>query len=43
MLRALLRAVWGAETVLETDCLRDPDAHGWHLDRARFDTWLFVA
>ena len=34
------RAVWGAETVLETDFLRDPDGHGWHLDRARFDTWL---
>jgi flavin-dependent dehydrogenase len=34
------RALWGAETVLETDFLRDPDGHGWHLDRARFDTWL---
>ena len=20
--------------------MRDPDGHGWHLDRARFDAWL---
>src|SRR5262245_33962529 len=24
----------------ETDFLRDPDGHGWHLDRTRFDAWL---
>ncbi len=34
------RAVWGAETGLESDFLRDPHGHGSHLDRARFDTWL---
>lgn len=34
------RAVWGADTPVETDFLRDPDGHGWHLDRARFEAWL---
>ena len=34
------RAVWGGDTPFETDFLRDPDGHGWHLDRARFDAWL---
>lgn len=34
------RSVWGSETPAETDWLRDPDGHGWHLDRARFDSWL---
>jgi len=34
------RAVWGSETPAVTDFLRDPDGHGWHLDRARFDAWL---
>jgi len=34
------RAVWGARTPEVTDFLRDPDGHGWHLDRARFDSWL---
>jgi flavin-dependent dehydrogenase len=23
--------------------MRDPDGHGWHLDRARFEQWLRVA
>jgi flavin-dependent dehydrogenase len=34
------RAVWGGEAAAETDFLRDPDGHGWHLDRTRFDNWL---
>ena len=34
------RAVWGAGTPVVTDFIHDPDAHGWHLDRARFDGWL---
>lgn len=34
------RAVWGGADVNETDFLRDPDGHGWHLDRARFESWL---
>jgi 2-polyprenyl-6-methoxyphenol hydroxylase-like FAD-dependent oxidoreductase len=28
------RAVWGGPVPEETDFLRDPDGHGWHLDRA---------
>jgi flavin-dependent dehydrogenase len=34
------RAVWGAPEPLEVDFMRDPDGHGWHLDRARFEQWL---
>jgi flavin-dependent dehydrogenase len=34
------RSVWGGGELTETDFLRDPDGHGWHLDRARFDAWL---
>lgn len=34
------RAVWGGPEAEETDFLRDPDGHGWHLDRARFERWL---
>jgi len=34
------RAVWGNVDPVDTDFLRDPDGHGWHLDRARFDGWL---
>src|SRR3954447_6229446 len=33
------RAVWGSPVPEETDFLRDPDDHGWHLDRARFENW----
>ena len=36
------RAVWGTAEPVENDFLRDPDGHGWHLDRARFDAWLRV-
>jgi flavin-dependent dehydrogenase len=34
------RASWGSGQPTETDFLRDPDGHGWHLDRARFERWL---
>lgn len=34
------RAVWGGSELQEADFLRDPDGHGWHLDRARFERWL---
>jgi flavin-dependent dehydrogenase len=34
------RSIWGSELPAETDFLCDPDGHGWHLDRARFDNWL---
>lgn len=34
------RAVWGGEEPHEMDFLRDPDGHGWHLDRKRFECWL---
>jgi flavin-dependent dehydrogenase len=33
-------SIWGQTAPAETDFLRDPDGHGWHLDRARFDGWL---
>jgi flavin-dependent dehydrogenase len=34
------RSVWGSSCPAESDMIRDLDGHGWHLDRARFDTWL---
>jgi flavin-dependent dehydrogenase len=34
------RAVWGSTEPFETDFMRDPDGHGWHIDRARFDMWI---
>lgn len=34
------RAIWGGPHPVERDSLLDPDGHGWHLDRQRFDTWL---
>lgn len=34
------RSVWGDATPRELDALRDPDGHGWHLDRVRFERWL---
>jgi flavin-dependent dehydrogenase len=35
--------VWGGPERREVDFLRDPDGHGWHLDRARFEQWLRAA
>lgn len=37
------RAVWGSDEPFETDFMRDPNGHGWHLDRARFEAWLRAA
>jgi flavin-dependent dehydrogenase len=34
------RSSWGSSQWSETDFLRDPDGHGWHLDRSRFEAWL---
>lgn len=34
------RSVWGSPQIIEADFLRDPDGHGWHIDRAQFDMWL---
>jgi len=34
------RAAWGSPQPVETDFLRDPDGHGWHIDRGRFELWL---
>ena len=34
------RSVWGGPAPVETDFLRDPDGHGWHLYRDRFERWL---
>jgi flavin-dependent dehydrogenase len=34
------RSVWGNPEPRETDFLRNPDGHGWHLDRSRFEQWL---
>jgi flavin-dependent dehydrogenase len=34
------RSVWGGAEPVEADFLRDPDGHGWHLDRVRFEAWL---
>jgi flavin-dependent dehydrogenase len=36
------RSVWGSNEPVESDFLRGPDGHGWHLDRARFDAWFRV-
>ncbi|HKP81292.1 MAG TPA: tryptophan 7-halogenase [Pyrinomonadaceae bacterium] len=36
------RSVWGSSEPEERDFLRDPDGHGWHLDRPRFECWLRV-
>lgn len=31
---------WGSEYLREIDFLRDPNGHGWHLDRQQFEIWL---
>jgi flavin-dependent dehydrogenase len=33
-------AAWGSETMHATDFIFDPNGHGWHLDRPRFDEML---
>ncbi len=34
------RSRWGSDIAQETDFLRDPAGHGWHLDRLKWDIWL---
>ncbi|XXT17509.1 tryptophan 7-halogenase [Sorangium sp. So ce429] len=34
------RGAWGGPEPVERDALADPDGHGWHLDRARFERRL---
>jgi flavin-dependent dehydrogenase len=34
------RSLWGSPQSELKDFLHDPDGHGWHLDRARFEQWL---
>ena len=34
------RSQWGSPEWQESDFLRDPQGHGWHLDRPRFESWL---
>ena len=34
------RSAWGTPEIAEIDFLRDPDGHGWHIDRSHFDSWL---
>ena len=36
-------SVWGGPGIAEQDSLRDPDGHGWHLDRVRFENGLRAA
>ena len=33
------RSLWNG-VAADHDFLRDPDGHGWHLDRAQFESWL---
>jgi flavin-dependent dehydrogenase len=33
-------SAWGSIALRSTDSIRDPDGHGWHLDRFRFDATL---
>ena len=34
------RSVWGSNEPRMSEALRQPDSHGWHLDRAAFDRLL---
>jgi flavin-dependent dehydrogenase len=34
------RAVWGNAMAHETNSVRDPDGHSWHLDREAYENWL---
>jgi len=33
-------SAWGSAALAETDFMRSPYGHGWHLDRVRFDAML---
>ena len=37
------RSVWGTAVADEQDAIRDPDGHGWHLDRLKFELMLRAA
>jgi flavin-dependent dehydrogenase len=34
------QSAWGGPELRDTDFIRDPAGHGWHLDRSRFDATL---
>jgi len=34
------QSLWGGDAPSWSDTVRDPDGHGWSLDRNRFDDWL---
>jgi 2-polyprenyl-6-methoxyphenol hydroxylase-like FAD-dependent oxidoreductase len=34
------QSAWGSPHLHSTDFIRDPNGHGWHLDRPRFDALL---
>src|SRR4051794_7742445 len=34
------QSAWGSPRLTDTDFIRDPNGHGWHLDRAQFDAEL---
>ncbi len=34
------QSAWGGPQLRDTDFIRDPAGHGWHIDRARFDAKL---
>lgn len=38
-----IQAAWGGPAIQSTDFIRDPQGHGWHLDRAAFDAGLRAA
>jgi flavin-dependent dehydrogenase len=31
---------WGSDELRSNNCIYDPDGHGWHINRSRFDTIL---
>lgn len=36
-------SAWGSSELVDTDFIRSPYGHGWHLDRVHFDTMLCQA
>lgn len=34
------RSIWGGADPVDQDLRCNPDGHGWHLDRTRFERWL---
>ncbi|MFC4818658.1 tryptophan 7-halogenase [Flavobacterium sp. GCM10023249] len=34
------QSVWGTDEINETDFIKDPFGHGWHLNRQKFEIWL---